>query len=59
MLIGELAPKMHAKHGTQISRQPEGTWRGYLSKRPTLYDLDPKGPGAMVRFRPEGFAAIA
>lgn len=59
MRIAELAPKMHVAHGIKISTLPERTWRSYLTARPTLYDVDPRGPEAMVRFRPEGFAAAA
>lgn len=55
MRIAELAPKMHNAHGVMISSLPEGTWRAYLSKRPALYELDPRGQGAKVRFVPEGF----
>jgi NYN domain len=55
MRIVELAPKMHATHGTRIGTYPERTWRAYLSKRPALYQLDPRGPEARVRFRPQGF----
>lgn len=54
--ISELAPKMHAAHGTRISAYPERNWRTYLSARPTLYEIDPRGPEAMVRFRPRGFS---
>jgi hypothetical protein len=57
MRIVDLAPKMHAAHGTRISSYPERSWRAYLSQRPALYDLDPRGPDALVRFRPEGFAS--
>ncbi len=57
MRIVELAPKMHAAHGTRISSYPDRNWRAYLSRRPGLYALDPRGPEAMVRFRPEGFSA--
>jgi len=53
--IADLAPKMHAQHRTRISTYPEKTWRGYLKGREHLYDLDPKGPDARVRFRPGGF----
>lgn len=56
--IAELAPKMHSQHGVKISTLPERTWRAYLLARPALYSLDPRGPDAMVRFRPEGFTAI-
>lgn len=55
MRIAELAPKMHNAHGVKISSLPEGTWRAYLSKRPALYELDPRGQEAKVRFVPEGF----
>ncbi len=56
MKIVDLAREMHAAHATKISEQPERTWRAYLTKRPNLYDLDPRGPEAFVRFRPEAFA---
>ncbi|WP_095588868.1 NYN domain-containing protein [Actibacterium ureilyticum] len=54
--ISELAPQMHQQHGVKISKLPERTWRAYLSKRPALYALEPRGPEAKVRFLPEGFA---
>ncbi len=56
MLVSVLAPKMHSAHGTRISTFPERNWRAYLSARPTLYEIDPRGPEAMVRFLPAGFA---
>jgi hypothetical protein len=59
MRIAELAPKMHLSHGIKISALPEKTWRAYLTARPKLFDVDPRGPEAMVRFRPDGFAAAA
>jgi uncharacterized protein (TIGR00288 family) len=46
---------MHAKHGIKISTLPERTWRKYLSARPNLYDLDPPGPDAKVRFKAQAF----
>lgn len=55
MRVADLAPKMHKAHGTKISTYPEKTWRSYLSARPMLYDLEPRGPEAKVRFRPDGF----
>ncbi|KIC37236.1 NYN domain-containing protein [Leisingera sp. ANG-M7] len=55
MRIAELAPRMHSKHRVRISTYPERSWRAYLGARPLLYELDPRGPEAMVRFRPEGF----
>jgi len=59
MRITELASKMHVEHGIRIRTLPEKTWRAYLAARPALFDLDPRGPEAMVRFRPTGFAAVA
>jgi uncharacterized LabA/DUF88 family protein len=59
MRIAELAPKMHSQHGVQISTHPERSWRAYLIARPSLYELDPRGPEAMVRFRPDGFTLAA
>ena len=59
MRIAALAPKMHVAHGLKISTLPEKNWRNYLTARPTLFDVDPRGPDAMVRFRPEGFATAA
>lgn len=56
MRVAELGPKMHKAHGIKISTYPEKTWRAYLAARPLLYELEPRGPEAKVRFRPEGFA---
>lgn len=55
MRIADLAQTMHCKYGTKISRYPERTWRNYLLKRAALFDLDPRGREAMVRFIPGGF----
>lgn len=55
MRLAELAPKMHRKYDVKISSLPERTWRGYLNARPELFELDPKGPDAMVRFKVGGF----
>lgn len=51
-----LGPMMHSRHGVRISTFPEKTWRAYFQKRPDLFDLDPRGQDAKVRFRPAGFA---
>jgi hypothetical protein len=59
MRIAQLSAQMHKQHGIQISTQPERNWRAYLFARPSLYDLDPRGPEAMVRFRPAGFIQAA
>lgn len=56
MRIADLAPKMHVQHSIRISTLPEKTWRNYLQARPALFELDPRGPEAMVRFRSEGFS---
>jgi len=56
MRIVDLAPRMHAKFGVRIGTYPERTWRAYLLARNTLYDLDPKGPEAKVRFKKNGFS---
>lgn len=55
MLIRELAPKMHSAHGTKISTHKERTWRAYLTGRPDLFEVEPRGPDAKVRFLPDGF----
>jgi hypothetical protein len=55
MKITDLNPIMRAKHDVRISQRPEKTWRGNFSARRSLYDLDPKGPEARVRFKPAGF----
>ena len=57
MRMADLAPKMSVTHGTRISAYPESNWRSYLTKRPALFDVDPRGPDAMVRYRTAGFAA--
>ncbi len=59
MRISELGQKMQRVHGKTIRNLPEGGWRAYLRARDTLYDLDPKGPDAKVRFKKEGFAIRA
>jgi len=57
MPIVALNHRMRAEHGTRISSHRERTWRAYLAARGQLYDLDPRGPEAKVRFKPLGFAA--
>jgi hypothetical protein len=54
--IVELSSKMNCRHGVRISTYPEKSWWAYLNARPELYDLDPRGANAKVRFRPEGFS---
>jgi uncharacterized protein (TIGR00288 family) len=58
MRIADLSPKMKTLHGVQISTLPEKKWRTYLSARPALYELDPRGPDAHVRFKARGFADL-
>lgn len=57
--IAELGQNMHRQHGVRISTFAEGSWRAYLVARPSLFDVDPRGPDARVRFRPEGFSRAA
>ena len=59
MPIAALAREMFVRHEIKISTLPEKNWRSYLTARQALFDIDPRGPEAMVRFRPEGFAAVA
>ncbi|ACM03534.1 NYN domain-containing protein [Cereibacter sphaeroides] len=59
LAVATLSARMHVEHDIRISTYPERSWRAYLAARPDLYDLDPRGPEAMVRFRPQGFAALA
>jgi hypothetical protein len=54
--VTELNALMRAKHDIRISTLPERTWRAYLSARDALFDIDPRGPDAHVRFRKAGFA---
>jgi len=54
-----LAQGLQKSHGIGLASTGESSWRGYLSKRPALYDLDAKGPDAKVRFRPTGFSQAA
>jgi len=54
MKVAVLGGQMFKIHGTRISAHPEKTWRSYLAARGDLYDLDARGPDAMVRFKPEG-----
>lgn len=59
MQIAALGAIMHTQHSIRISTYPERNWRAYLMKRPELYDLDPRGPEAHVRFKRSGFLATA
>lgn len=57
--ITELSNGMWKTHKFKISEQPEGNWCAYLEKRPALYSIDPKGPNAKVRSKPEAFKVAA
>lgn len=57
--ISSLAAAMHSRYAVRISTYPERTWRAYLLARPELYELDPRGPSANVRFKPSGFSEAA
>lgn len=54
--LSEVSQQMYIKHDEKISSLPEKNWRSYFNARPELYDLDPRGANAKVRFRPEGFS---
>lgn len=54
MPISKLGAKAGAQLKFKISTQPERTWRAYLSNRPHIYDVDPRGPHAKVRVRTGG-----
>lgn len=51
MPIVLLGGRMHTLHDVRVSTLPERNWRAYLLARPHLYDCDPKGPNACVRWR--------
>lgn len=55
MLLAALNGPMRTRHGVRVSTLKERTWRAYFEARPALYDVDPKGKTAHLRFRPEGF----
>lgn len=44
---------MRRDHGTLISQTEYRNWRAYFQTRPDLYDLQPRGPKAHVRLRPD------
>lgn len=54
--IALLSTRMFKDHGIKISTLPDKTWRAYLTNRPALYSLDPKGPNAKVRCKPKSCA---
>ncbi len=51
MLITALSVQMRMKHGFLIGTHELKNWHRYLSAKPQLYDLEPKGPTARVRLR--------
>lgn len=59
MRIADLGLQMHRQHGVRSCTLSGGSWRAYLDARLSLFDVDPRGPAALVRFRPEGFARAA
>ncbi len=48
--IERLNNLVKTRHGLSISTRPERNWRAYLTKRPTLYACEPRGPLARVRW---------
>lgn len=59
MPIAALGATMHLVHDIRPGSLPGKTWRAYLQSKPALYALDPRGPQAHVRFRPDGFGPSA
>lgn len=55
MPLAEMAIRMSREHQVKLESLPEATWRSYLKNRPALYEIDPPGKEALVRFLPEGF----
>ncbi|MFP7672236.1 hypothetical protein ACG74X_02640 [Marivita sp. S0852] len=55
MRVADLNPVMRRLHGTSISATPDKNWRAYFAKRDTLFELDPRGPDAHVRFKRDAF----
>jgi hypothetical protein len=49
--LSTLGAEMLKRHGVNTSQLTESNWRAYLAARPAIFDLDPKGPEARVRFR--------
>jgi hypothetical protein len=59
MRITDLANALRLQDGVTLAMVAEKNWRAYLLARPALFELDPKGPDAMVRIRPQGFVQAA
>ncbi len=57
MPIKDLAAAMCKTHEVKIT-DLAANWRAYFTSKPSLYNLDPKGDGACVRFIPAGFAGV-
>ena len=55
ILLSALNGPMVRDYRVHIASLPERNWRAYLSARPDLYALEPKGPDARVRYRAAGF----
>jgi hypothetical protein len=51
MAVAKLNGATDALRLIKIASTPHGNWRAYLSSRPELYALDPRGPDATVRLR--------
>jgi hypothetical protein len=50
--LNVLASLMAKEHQVRLSALGSKNWRAYFLERPTLFDLDPRGPDAHVRLRP-------
>lgn len=56
--MATLGQLMVRQHNLPTSALPEANWRAYFAARPSLYDLDPPGPDAMVRIRQAGVMRV-
>jgi hypothetical protein len=46
-----LCAEMLKQHGIKTAQLTETNWRAYLAARPAIFDIDPSGSEARVRFR--------
>lgn len=56
ILLKQLAGALSKEHGICFKSRAKMRVRPYLAAKKELYDVDPKGPNAMVRLRGEDFA---
>lgn len=56
LLVRDAGAILGQQKGLLMKGRPEGTWRNWFALRELEFDLDPKGPDARVRLRPNGKA---